>query len=605
MLDRLSQLFERNGNDDGQNNIDGREQFIAAVAPQALEIDEDRIRFPNGTLLPLAVREAGTPGDASRPMTNLHAGELLRDIPAFYSATFRRELPDTLRGTLRAKRTVFEGVLMALAEKTGRRPSSAEQATDQALDAAESALARGAAAFNVCLLLGLFTPNDAAERMRRELESRLRAKRLLPQRFQYVTERALLTLQPGGHLFHGIEESTLLLNEAVQLLPTPRRRVMPANDAIRIGRHARLSSDVYYSFTRGLDPTQPPPPHAVTLVLGEMGSGKTTLVRLMMLQRLLQGRTVVTLDPEGENNRLCEALGGTIIPTTPPDDDETCLLHPLIAESAAEMYLAARFLTAAVAGDGGLDESRAKVNAALHEAVQKQWERRPGRMRVIDLVETLELVSGTLPQGAAISSALRPYAKGGLFEGFFDRNTARLSTDLPPGTWINFDLSGLREENRRIVHAVLSWFFYHTITAGKRPIDIFIDEGWRLLRGGAFTEMLDELSRRARKRGVGVVLVTHLPSDLAKEDTSLKLAATSFVGRLGPDEAFAFFRSLGVSQNESQRRAETVANLPPKMFLAAPAGGRSALFPVEVQVPHGWLQLFDQVKQFEGMTGHG
>lgn len=333
-----------------------------------------------------------------------------------------------------------------------------------------------------------------------------------------------------------------------------------------------------------------------------MGSGKTTFLRLILLQRLLQGRTVVTLDPEGENNRLCTAVGGRVIPTTPPEDETTCLLHPLVAATPAEMYLAARFLTAAVGGDALLTP---KSNAALHEAVKRCWQRHPNRMRVIDLVEALELLAGSIPQGLSPAAALRPYARDGLFAGLFDRDDARLSTDLPASTWINFDLSGLREENRQVVHAVLTWFFFHTVTVGKQPMDISIDEGWRLLRGGPFTELLDELGRRARTRGIGVVLATHLPSDLAREQTAMSLAANAFVGRLGPEEAFTFFRSLGVADAEAQGRAETVANLPPRLFLAAPAGGRSALFPVEVQVPTAWLQLFEKTGAFGGMTGRG
>lgn len=122
-------------------------------------------------------------------------------------------------------------------------------------------------------------------------------------------------------------------------------------------------------------------------------------------------------------------------------------------------------------------------------------------------------------------------------------------------------------------------------------MDIFIDEGWRLLRSGPFTDLLDELGRRARKRGVGVTLITHLPADLMKNPTSLSLASTAFIGRLGPDEAFAFYRSLGVPESEARKNAETTSRLPPRVFLAAPSAGRGALFPVLVSIPPTWIQF--------------
>ena len=159
---------------------------------------------------------------------------------------------------------------------------------------------------------------------------------------------------------------------------------------------------------------------------------------------------------------------------------------------------------------------------------ERRWERRPGPMTIAELVETLGTVNA--PEAAVPLALLRPFMRGGLFEGFFDRPKALLSPHFPAGQWWNFDLSSLREENRAIVHAVLAWFLYHAVTVGKQPMDIFIDEGWRLLRSGPFTDLLDELGRRARKRGVGVTLITHLPADLMKNPTSLSLASTSFIG---------------------------------------------------------------------------
>ena len=101
------------------------------------------------------------------------------------------------------------------------------------------------------------------------------------------------------------------------------------DDSVWIGTHARDGRDVHFSFTKGLDPAVPPPPHATTLILGEPGAGKTSLLRWIMLQRLLQGRTVISIDPEGENNKLCEAVGGKVVPAGIPEDKETCLIHPL------------------------------------------------------------------------------------------------------------------------------------------------------------------------------------------------------------------------------------------------------------------------------------
>ena len=571
--------------------------FIASIAPEAVEVREDHLVFPGGILLPLSARGTGVPGMADRPWSRLSADLFYTNLPLLYSLTLRREPPDTLRGSLRARRTLFEGMMMALAEKTGRRPSMAERASDSAMDAAESVLTLGKPAFRASIMAGLFVEKDSfdrAEAARRVIEASLRARGLTAQRLFYIAERALHHFQPGGQLFPGLDEPLLFLEETLPLLPAPARQVLPVEDSVWIGTHVRDGRDVHFSFSKGFDPSVPPPPHATTLILGEPGAGKTTLLRWVMLQRLLQGRTVISIDPEGENNRLCEAIGGRVIPAGVPEDRDTCLMHPLQANDPAEMLLAVRFLVASLAGESVLSPG---VQAALHEAVKRRWERRPGAMSIADLVETLGTVNAV--DAAVPMALLRPYMRSGLWEGFFDRPTALLSPDFPSGVWWNFDLSSLREENRAIVHSVLAWFLYHAVTVGKKSMDIFIDEGWRLLRSGPVADLLDELGRRARKRGVGVTLITHLPADLMKNPTSLSLASTAFIGRLSPDEAFAFFRSLGVPESEARRNAETVSRLPPRVFLAAPSGGRGALFPVMVTIPPVWLEFWKKL----GATG--
>jgi hypothetical protein len=283
-------------------------------------------------------------------------------------------------------------------------------------------------------------------------------------------------------------------------------------------------------------------------------------------------------------------VGGKVVPAGIPADKDTCLLHPLQADNPSDMLLAVRFIMTILAGESAMTPG---VNAVLHEAVLSRWERFPGNMGIADLRDAIATVNS--PDIAIPLAILREYQNGGVNDGFFDRKNALLSTRLEPGQWYNFDLSTLREANKKIVHAVLAWFIYHVVTVGKQPMDIYIDEGWRLLRSGAFADLLDELGRRARKRGIGVSLVTHLPGDLAKNQTSLSMASTAFIGRMSPDEAKIFFRSLGVPESEATANAERVSLLPPRVFLAAPSGGRGALFPVNVTIPPVWIDFWKKL----------
>src|SRR5258708_21852709 len=481
------------------------DEYGSTVASSAISLAEDYLVFPKIVVLPITARGAGVPGMTERPWVNLRSELFFQSsAPVIYSLTIQREPPEIMRTSLRARRTLMEGILMAAAEKTGRRPSMAEKITDTALDAAESKLALGKPIYKISLLAALYaarTRFEEVEGKRRTIESFMKTMGLIPQRLHYIVERALLCLQPGGSLFPGLDEPILFAEEIVHLLPKPSRQVMQAADSVWIGMHVQDGRDVHYSFTRGLDPSAAEPPHAITLVLGEMGSGKTTLMRWILLQRLLQGRTILSIDPEGENNRLCAAVGGHIVPAGVPEDSDVCLIHPLVGESPSDLLLAARFLVAALSEVSTLTPG---VQAVLHEAVKRRWERRPGEpMSIADLVDILATIAS--PDAQVPIALLRPYMAGGLFAGFFDRPTALLSPDFPAGQWGNFDLSSFWGEKRAIVHSMLRWFMYHVVAAGKRPPDICIDEGWRLLRSGPFAELLDELGRRAPKPETGEI----------------------------------------------------------------------------------------------------
>jgi hypothetical protein len=579
---------------------DARSDYLAAVAPEAFEIETDRLVFPTGLMLPLTVRAAGMPGLPQRPWSRIRAQDFQTGVPYLYSVSLQRELPDVLRRSLRVRRTIFEGVLLALAEKTGRRPSMAEQHTDIALDETESRVAMGEPVFRAALLAGLFAPTPMAEGLesaRRLLESRLRAKRFLTQRLTFIADRALLHFQPGGLNFPGVYEPVLMLDEAVRLFPAPNRSLPLPAEAVWLGSAVRDGRDVFFSPRFGLDVASQQPPHATTLILGEMGSGKTSLMRSILLQRLMQGRKIFSLDPEGENNRLCERLGGRVIPAGLPDDPSRCLLHPLQGETAGELLFAVRFLIGALTGGEAIPN---KVNAALHDVVQQFWNEKGGdHIPLSLLVESLQ----NLPHPSEdVTALLHPFTRGGLLDGFFDRDIPLLDFQLfETGTgdgdtaWWNFDLSGLREENKAIIHALLTWFLYRVISTAEIPVDVFIDESWRLLRSPMFSTLLDELGRRARKRGMGIMLATHLPEDLSANAGALGLASMAFVGRMGPVQAEKFLHGLGIPAEEAETHAETISRLPPHTFYAIPAGGRGSMFAVRIRLPPKWLEIWKKL----------
>jgi hypothetical protein len=46
---------------------DQQDQFAASIASEAVEVLEESLRFPGGSLLPLSARGSGVPGMVDRP----------------------------------------------------------------------------------------------------------------------------------------------------------------------------------------------------------------------------------------------------------------------------------------------------------------------------------------------------------------------------------------------------------------------------------------------------------------------------------------------------------------------------------------------------------
>ena len=144
-----------------------------------------------------------------------------------------------------------------------------------------------------------------------------------------------------------------------------------------------------FRFEHGLDPSAPPPPHCLTLILGEPGSGKTSLMRLILLQRLLQGRT---LSPWTRRGR-------TTVSVRPWVDEWYRRVSRTISNLPDSSFTSGepgRDVAGSAVFDHRLEWGCSPISwlmAALHAAVKRRWERRPGPMSLADLVDALGTIN--------------------------------------------------------------------------------------------------------------------------------------------------------------------------------------------------------------------
>lgn len=270
------------------------------------------------------------------------------------------------------------------------------------------------------------------------------------------------------------------------------------------------------------------------VVLGQLGKGKSSLVKTHLHRQLLHGRQVYVLDPKGEYGPLARLHNLPLLRLGPGSPDRLNPLEPLPGEDSAALQLRRTQTCAALAAAGlGRDldpEQRAALagtvaalpaGALLGHVVDGLLQ--PSQHIATELhTSTTELAARARP----VALELRRLLRGDL-AGLLDApTTTRLD---PSGRGLVLDLSAVFGSPAlpAVMVAAGAWLSraLTPTTAssdrgagddvqGRRRV-LLVDEAWVLLHLPATTAWLQALSKLARAHGVQLVTVLHRASDLA------------------------------------------------------------------------------------------
>lgn len=270
------------------------------------------------------------------------------------------------------------------------------------------------------------------------------------------------------------------------------------------------------------------------VVLGQLGKGKSSLVKTHLHRQLLHGRQVYVLDPKGEYGPLARLHNLPLLRLGPGSPDRLNPLEPLSGEDSAALQLRRTQTCAALAAAGlGRDldpEQRAALastvaalpaGALLGHVVDGLLQ--PSQHIATELhTSTTELAARARP----VALELRRLLHGDL-AGLLDApTTTRLD---PSGRGLVLDLSAVFGSPAlpAVMVAAGAWLSraLTPTTAssdrgagddvqGRRRV-LLVDEAWVLLHLPATTAWLQALSKLARAHGVQLVTVLHRASDLA------------------------------------------------------------------------------------------
>jgi len=267
-------------------------------------------------------------------------------------------------------------------------------------------------------------------------------------------------------------------------------------------------------------------------VLGQIGRGKSALVKTYLLRQAAFGRQVAVLDPKGEYGALARALGSTPVALAPGGLTRVNPLDaPLASAGSGSGMGVARnrlvllvTLAAACLRRSLTPREHAALELALGAATRSNEDRNAGPPALPDVVrallrplaESARIVGTTKAileaDGRDVGLELRRLVEGDL-AGMFDGPT---TPGIDPGSGVLVvDLSAVYHSEALGALMVCASAWLQAMTARTETLTILVvDEAWAVLTELAVARYLRASWKLARSQGLANVAVCHRASDL-------------------------------------------------------------------------------------------
>lgn len=333
------------------------------------------------------------------------------------------------------------------------------------------------------------------------------------------------------------------------------------------------------------------------LVIGQIGFGKSSLVKSYVWRQIAFGRRAVMLDPKGENGALCEAVGVSPLKLEPGG---AIRLNPLDAtvgdpsrtkEQISQDQLGVLSAVISASLNRKLTpEERAACRVALNTAneLQRGEPTLPGVVNAL-LRPTSDGAATVATSAESLAAASRDIALElqrlceGDLKGMFDGPTSG-NIDLS-APLVSFDLTAVYQSEALGILMVCAAAWLQRALARPEPTKriMVLDEAWVCLRNVAIARWLQASYKLARAYGVQNIAVVHRLSDLtsAGDATSeqvqlarglLSDSETRVIYYQAPGDVAAAAELLGFTESESEiiptlRRGQALWKVGTRSFL--------------------------------------
>lgn len=323
------------------------------------------------------------------------------------------------------------------------------------------------------------------------------------------------------------------------------------------------------------------------LVAGQVGRGKSALMKCLLARSVAAGRRCVVVDPKGEYRPLADALGAVAIALEPGGK---VVLNPLAGEPDDPGRVA--LLVALVAA--GLERRLAPIERAALEVALRGADESAGVAtlpRVLDHLLAPRASAadalGTTPDALArdgrdAALELRRLVAGEL-RGMFDGPTS-------PGVHLDgdvvvLDVSGaMRAGALPVVLSCAAAALEASRSAHLGRTILVLDEAWSILADEGAARWLQSSFKLARSRGIAHVLVLHRLSDLAAAGADGSVTSSIASGLLRDVETCVLFaqpsaelEALASLLGLTDAERDVVGRLPRGVALWRVGGARSVV----------------------------
>lgn len=314
------------------------------------------------------------------------------------------------------------------------------------------------------------------------------------------------------------------------------------------------------------------------LIVGQIGRGKSSLVKAMVLRHLAIGRSAFILDPKGEYAALARPLNGKVIklqvggcqvlnpmvPHMASDEDRSLNLH-LLGSIAASTLGRPVLPLERLALESALDSAHCSHVAMTVRRVVEFLFKNKGEAH-----NTLGMTGQEILQGSRdLSLELRRLVEGDL-KGMVDGQD---SLDLENLNLVVVDLSALYDSAALgvVMVCVMAWMQQMLAARhrqGKQGV-LVVDEAWALLKDLACARWMQRAWKLSRAWGISNIAVLHRISDLVavgEEGSEQRALAQALLRETETRSIFAQssreLSEIGDQLHLSEIERELVVNLP-------------------------------------------